>query len=93
MSDNLLKDFIEREGYKGQMSDADNKLIEANTKLVDEKRILKTELDKTYKIIDKALEYIKEHIRIDDEYPAYMEMLVEEKDELLKILEGDEYEE
>ena len=37
---------------------------------------------------EKAIEYIKEHIRIDDEYPAYMEMLVEEKDELLKILQG-----
>ena len=39
--------------------------------------------------IDKAIEYIKEHIRIDDEYPAYMEMLVEEKNELLNILGGD----
>ena len=37
---------------------------------------------------EKAIEYIKEHIRIDDEYPAYMEMLVEEKDELLNILNG-----
>lgn len=38
---------------------------------------------------EKAVEYIKEHIRIDDEYPAYMEMLVEEKNELLNILGGD----
>lgn len=37
---------------------------------------------------EKAVEYIKEHIRIDDEYPAYMEMLVEEKNELLNILTG-----
>jgi len=37
---------------------------------------------------DKAIKYIKEHIRIDDEYPAYMEMLVEEKNELLNILQG-----
>ena len=37
---------------------------------------------------EKAVEYIKEHIRIDDEYPSYMEMLVEEKNELLNILNG-----
>ena len=36
--------------------------------------------------IDKAIEYIKEHIRIDDEYPDYMEMLLEERNELLEIL-------
>lgn len=81
MSDNLLKDFIEREGYKGQMSDADNKLIEANIKLVDENRILKNELDKTYKIIDKAKEEIRKRS-------------TEEVAELyISILEGDEYEE
>lgn len=34
----------------------------------------------------KAREYIKEHIRIDDEYPDYMEMLIEERNELLEIL-------
>ena len=38
--------------------------------------------------VDKAVEYIKEHIRIDDEYPAYMEMLVEERDNLLNILQN-----
>ena len=36
--------------------------------------------------IDKAIEYINKHIRIDDEYPDYMEMLIEERDELLNIL-------
>jgi hypothetical protein len=36
--------------------------------------------------IDKAIEYIKEHIRVDDEYPDYMEMLIEERNELLEIL-------
>lgn len=40
--------------------------------------------------IDKAIEYIDRHIKIDDEYPAYMEMLIEERDELLEILkDGD----
>ena len=40
-------------------------------------------------ILEKAIEYIKEHIRIDDEYPAYMEMLVEERDNLLNILQNE----
>lgn len=39
--------------------------------------------------VEKAIKYIKEHIRIDDEYPAYMEMLVEERDNLLNILNGE----
>jgi hypothetical protein len=39
--------------------------------------------------IDKAIEYINKHIRIDDEYPDYMEMLIEERDELLNILNGE----
>ena len=43
--------------------------------------------------IDKAIEYIKEHIRIDAEYPDYMEMLLEERNELLKILGDKEQEE
>ena len=37
---------------------------------------------------EKAIEYIKEHIRIDDEYPDYMEMLIEERDDLLNILQN-----
>lgn len=37
-------------------------------------------------IIKEAREYIKEHIRIDDEYPTYMEMLITERDELDEIL-------
>ena len=36
--------------------------------------------------LPKIREYIKEHIRIDDEYPAYMEMLITERDELDEIL-------
>lgn len=39
--------------------------------------------------VEKAVKYIKEHIRIDDEYPAYMEMLIEERDNLLNILNGE----
>lgn len=37
---------------------------------------------------EKASEYIEEHIRIDDEYPDYMEMLIEERDNLLNILQN-----
>lgn len=36
----------------------------------------------------KAIEYIKEHIVEDDEYPGYMEMLIKERNELLEILGG-----
>ena len=43
--------------------------------------------------IDKAIDYIDRHIRIDDEYPAYMEMLIEERDDLLKILNGGDVDE
>ena len=39
--------------------------------------------------IDKSIDYINMHIRIDDEYPAYMEMRIEERDELLNILKED----
>lgn len=81
MSDNLVQDFIEREGYKDNITDADKKLIKANTKLSDEKIMLKRELEKAYKIIDKAKDYVEEKGRLKY-YP----------NELLKILEGDEYE-
>ena len=40
-----------------------------------------------YNKVKKATEYIEEHIRIDDEYPDYMEMLLEEYKELLGILD------
>lgn len=50
------------------------------------------EIERLNNIINKAIEYIKEHIRVDDEYPGYMEMLVEEKNELLNILKGEDNE-
>ena len=37
--------------------------------------------------IKEVREYIENHIRIDDEYPDYMEMLLEEYNELLEILD------
>lgn len=51
---------------------------------------VRKERDNYKNIIDKAIEYINKHIRIDDEYPAYMELLIEERDELLEILGGKE---
>lgn len=70
-------------------------LLDYITNLQDENKVL-LEKYSTIQILynssklknDKAIKYIKEHIRIDDEYPAYMEMLVEEKNELLNILQG-----
>lgn len=47
---------------------------------------LQSQLKAKEEIIKEAREYIKEHIRIDDEYPAYMEMLITERDELDEIL-------
>ena len=47
------------------------------------------EIERLHSIIKEAREYIKEHIRIDDEYPDYMEMLLEEYKELLEILGDD----
>lgn len=46
----------------------------------------KDKIKELQKTIEDAIKYIGEHIRIDDEYPSYMEMLIEERDELLNIL-------
>lgn len=62
--------------------DEDNLLLDYITNLQQEKEDYKSR-------VEKAIEYIKEHIRIDDEYQAYMEMLVEERDNLLNILQNE----
>ena len=51
-----------------------------------ENKSLQSQLKEKEEVIKEAREYIKEHIRIDDEYPAYMEMLITERDELDEIL-------
>lgn len=81
MNENIVLKFMEQEGQERKLTISEKNLIEANTKLVDENRILKSELKKTYKIIDRAKDYIEEKGRL-----KYV------PDELLKILEGDEYE-
>ena len=48
--------------------------------------LAQVERDFLKEVIKEARKYIKEHIRIDDEYPAYMEMLITERDELDEIL-------
>lgn len=63
----------------------DNILLE-NNRLYKENKELQTR-------INKAIDYIDRHIKIDDEYPAYMEMLIEERDELLEILNGGDVDE
>ena len=55
-------------------------------KLEEENKSLQSQLKAKEEVIKEAREYIKEHIRIDDEYPAYMGMLITERDELDKIL-------
>ena len=69
--------------------DEDNLLLDYITNLQQENEMLKDNAIHNDKVVDKATEYIKEHIRIDDEYPAYMEMLVEERDNLLNILQNE----
>ena len=59
-------------------------------RLDEENQQLKEQLKQKEDIINKAREYIYEHARIDDEYPAYIEMLLEEKNELLEILDRKE---
>ena len=59
-----------------------NILLNTEEKMED----LQSQLKEKEEVIKEAREYIKEHIRIDDEYPAYMEMLITERDELDEIL-------
>ena len=77
------------------LGDDIDKLLDCITNLQEENEKVHKDFDElseryffTKSRNEKAIEYIKEHIRKDDEYPAYMEMLVEEKDELLNILQG-----
>ena len=59
-----------------------NILLNTEEKMED----LQSQLKEKEEVIKEAREYIKKHIRIDDEYPAYMEMLITERDELDEIL-------
>lgn len=47
---------------------------------------LKIEKNNLQTRIDKAIEFINENMRIDFDYPDYVEMLLEEKNKLLDIL-------
>ena len=95
MSDNLLKNLTEGEYYNEQMSDVDKRLIEANTRLSDENRMLKKELKREYKAKEKAIEYINKNILIGFDKAGFSKDIVAGivVNELLKILKGDEYEE
>ena len=62
-------------------------------KLLEENKSLQSQLKAKEEVIKEAREYIKKHIRIDDEYPAYMEMLITERDELDEILSKGENDE
>ena len=75
--------------------DKENKSLQSQLKAKEEENkqlkadygnLAQVERDFLKEIIKEAREYIKEHIRIDDEYPAYMEMLITERDELDEIL-------
>ena len=88
---NSIEDFI---NYIHNL-DKENKSLQSQLKEKEEENeqlkadygnLAQVERDFLKEIIKEAREYIKEHIRIDDEYPAYMEMLITERDELDEIL-------
>ena len=88
---NSIEDFI---NYIHNL-DKENKSLQSQLKAKEEENeqlkadygnLAQVERDFLKEVIKEAREYIKEHIRIDDEYPAYMEMLITERDELYEIL-------
>ena len=86
--DYAITDFMrsleeENKSLQSQLKakEEENKQLKA-----DYGNLAQVERDFLKEIIKEAREYIKEHIRIDDEYPAYMEMLITERDELDEIL-------
>lgn len=88
---NSIEDFI---NYIHNL-DKENKSLQSQLKEKEEENeqlkadygnLAQVERDFLKEVIKEAREYIKEHIRIDDEYPAYMEMLITERDELDEIL-------
>lgn len=95
--ENGLKINLNENKYRTELEDKYVVLQQENEKLKEELKNrpivdftfdVYKELEDYKSRCEKAVEYIKEHIRIDDEYPSYMEMLVEEKNELLNILNG-----
>lgn len=70
--------------YSQEFVDDKNKEIERLNNTIDKA----IEYIKDQIRIDKALEYTEEYIRINDGYPDYIEMLNEERNDLLNILEG-----
>ena len=76
-----LLEYIENLQSQLKAKEEENEQLKA-----DYGNLAQVERDFLKEIIKEAREYIKEHIRIDDEYPAYMEMLITERDELDEIL-------
>lgn len=76
-----------------QLLDYINNLQEENKELKDYLKIMeKSKDDNLNRFLDykqrneKAIEYIEKTMRIDDEYPNYMEMEICEYEELISIL-------
>ena len=81
----ILKEILDNVDLDNYTIDDDECYLNAYAR-----KCLKKVLDQLQQkenIIKEVREYIKEHIRIDDEYPDYMEMLIEEYDKLLEILD------
>lgn len=91
MSEEAFNELIENIEVVSQLTMYGRKNVKYHVKkLQEENKQLKEQLQQKEDIINKAREYIYEHARIDDEYPAYIEMLLEEKNELLEILDRKE---
>ena len=79
MDDELLLEFINLIKDEKKDDIKMSNLVTANTKLVDENAIMKKELDKCYRRIDNAVEYIDQ-----------LEKKTIEIKKIYKIITGDE---
>ena len=86
-SDEIVE-YIENLQSQLKAKEEENEQLKA-----DYGNLAQVERDLLKEVIKEAREYIKKHIRIDDEYPAYMEMLITERDELDEILSKGENDE
>lgn len=84
----LANGFLQR-SMVDAIFDKIHSLITENEQLKEDKKFYADAFLNLRNRNDRAIEYINKHIRIDDEYPAYMELLIEERDELLEILKGE----
>ena len=85
-----IEEFLNRNSidYVRNMTDTvENRLFKENKRLNNIINELESQLQQKENIIKEVRDYIKLHIRKDEEYPDYMEMLKYEYKELLEIID------